>query len=109
MTGESAASLPPSQPLRSDAERRAGYWSRAELALYLGVSPWTVTRRVKADPSFPVLRGFGPDRYPIERVKAYLQRLEQGRGRAYRKSADLLHLDANGRMNGASAEPRAAS
>jgi hypothetical protein len=107
--GQSDSSSSASQPLRSDAERRAGYWSRAELALYLGVSPWTVTRRVKADPAFPVLRGFGPDRYPIERVKAYLQRLEQGRGRAHRKSADLLHLEANGRTNSGTAQPERAS
>jgi hypothetical protein len=66
-----------------------GYWSSDELAAYLGVSRWTIQRRVKADPAFPVLRGWGPDRFPIDRVKAYLQRQEQGRGRAY-KSRSLL-------------------
>jgi hypothetical protein len=107
--GQFDASLPPSQTRPSDVERREGYWTLPELAMYLGVSRWTVSRRVKADPAFPVLRGFGPDRYPIERVKAYLQRLESGRGRAYRKSADLLHLDAARRIDGGSAGPGAAS
>ena len=67
-----------------------GYWTIHELAAHLQVSHWTAKRHVKADPAFPVLRGFGPDRFPVERVKAYLQRLEQGRGRAY-KSRGFLH------------------
>jgi len=67
-----------------------GYWTFLELAAYLKVSLATAKRHVKADPSFPVLRGWGPPRFPIERVKAYLQRLEQGRGRAY-KSRGFLH------------------
>ena len=66
-----------------------GYWTIHELAAHLQVSRWTAQRRVKADPSFPVLRGWGPDRFPIERVKAYLQRLEQGRGRAYKSRGFL--------------------
>ena len=68
-----------------------GYWNIRGLAAFLGVSKWTAQRRVNADPAFPVLRGYGPDRYPIERVKAYLQRQEQGRGRAY-KTRGFLHL-----------------
>jgi hypothetical protein len=68
-----------------------GYWTIHELAAYLGVSRWTIQRRVAADPAFPVLRGYGPDRYPIARVRTYLERQEQGRGRAY-KSRGLLHL-----------------
>jgi len=67
-----------------------GYWTVAELADYLKCSRWTITRRVKDDPGFPVLYGFGGPRFPVERVKAYLQRQESGRGRAY-KSARLLH------------------
>ena len=67
-----------------------GYWTIAELAEYLRCSRWTVARRVKSDPSFPVLHGYGAPRFPIDRVKLYLQRLEQGRGRAY-KSGILLH------------------
>jgi hypothetical protein len=31
---------------------RLGYWSADELAAFLGVSRWTIQRRVKADPSF---------------------------------------------------------
>jgi hypothetical protein len=60
-----------------------GYWTLPQLPAYLQVSRWTASPRVKADPAFPVLRGYGPDRYPVERVKAYPQRQEQGRGRAY--------------------------
>jgi len=33
-----------------------GYWTIHELAAYLGVSRWTIQRRVAADPAFPVLR-----------------------------------------------------
>jgi hypothetical protein len=89
---DSDVSAPLSHPRPSDALRREpGYWTIAELAAHLQVSRWTAQRRVKADPSFPVLRGWGSDRFPIDRVKAYLQRLEQGRGRAY-KSRGLLHL-----------------
>ena len=70
-----------------------GYWTLAQLAKYLGCSRWTISRRVKADPGFPVLDGYGGPRFPIERVKAYLQRAEQGRGRAYRarESRGFLH------------------
>ncbi len=55
-----------------------GYWTILDLAAHLQVSRWTAQRRVKADPAFPVLRGWGPDRFPIDRVKAYLPRLEPG-------------------------------
>ena len=103
--GADAASPSPSQPRPSDDLRRTLYWTVDELAKELQVSRWTVQRRVKADPSFPVLRGFGPDRFPVARVLAYLQRLEQGRGRAYRKSGDLLHLAADRRVNGGIGEP----
>lgn len=104
-----------SQPLRSDVLRKdAGYWTIHDLAAYLQVSKWTAKRRVKADKSFPVLKGWGADgaggadRYPVERVKAYLQRLEQGRGKAYQKSADLLHLASTPRVNGGAAAPEQA-
>jgi len=70
-----------------------GYWSIADLATFLGCSRWTIQRRVASDPAFPVLKGFGGPRFPIERVKAYLQRAEQGRGRAY-KTRGLLRSDA---------------
>lgn len=58
-----------------------GYWTLAQLADYMQVSRWTISRRVKAEPGFPgAARGSGPDRYPVERVKAYLQRQEQSDG-----------------------------
>jgi hypothetical protein len=79
---------PPPSPTRGV---EPGYWTLAQLAAYLGCSRWTIARRVKADPAFPVLNGYGGPRFPIERVKAHLQRHEQGRGRAY-KSAGLLRL-----------------
>lgn len=84
-----------------------GYWTIRELATHLQVSHWTAKRRVKADPAFPVLRGFGPDRYPIERVKAYLQRLEQGRGRAY-KTRGFLPLASQPSENTHAADVQAA-
>ena len=74
-------------PVRPDP----GYWTLADLSAYMRCSRWTVARRVKADPGFPVLHGFGGPRFPIERVKAYLQRAEQGRGRAY-KTRGFLSL-----------------
>jgi hypothetical protein len=70
-----------------------GYWSVGQLAAYLGVSRWTIRRRVSADPAFPMLTAFGDVRFPVERVKAYLQRQEQGRGRGY-KTRGFLHLAA---------------
>jgi hypothetical protein len=81
----------PAAQVSEPRSSRLGYWSADELAAFLGVSRWTIQRRVKADPSFPALRGWGPVRFPIERVKAYLQHQEQGRGRAY-KSRHLLSL-----------------
>jgi hypothetical protein len=67
-----------------------GYWTLAELAAYMRCTRWTVARRAK-DAGFPVLHGYGGPRFPIERVKAYLQRQEQRRGRGY-KSRGLLSL-----------------
>ena len=85
-----------------------GYWTLAELAEFLQCSRWTVQRRVKADSGFPVLYGFGGPRFPVERVKAYLQRQESGRGRAY-KSRRFLHSVAQVPVasNGADPEPAA--
>lgn len=68
-----------------------GYWTLVQLAAYMQTSRWTVRRRVAADPAFPVLSAFGAPRFPVERVKAYLQRQEQGRGRAY-KTRGFLRL-----------------
>ena len=45
---------------------------------------------MKADSGFPVLYGFGGPRFAIERTKAYLQRQESGRGRAYKSRRFLL-------------------
>ena len=68
-----------------------GYWTLAQLAAYMQTSRWTVRRRVAGDPAFPVLTTFGAPRFPVERVKAYLQRQESGRGRAY-KTKNFLRL-----------------
>jgi hypothetical protein len=74
----------PMARVRSNAAIATGYWTITQLAAYLGCSRWTVQRRVKADPLFPVLDGWGGSRFPVERVRAYLERQERGRGRAYK-------------------------
>jgi len=84
-----------------------GYWTLAQLAAYMQTSRWTVRRRIAADPAFPVLTTFGAPRFPVERVKAYLQRQEQGRGRAY-KSRGLLRLPAQTSTTVDAGDPEAA-
>jgi predicted DNA-binding transcriptional regulator AlpA len=60
----------------------AAYLTAEQLGAILQLSPKSVYRLAKSDPSFPVLKIGGSVRFPRERVLRWLRDREQGRARS---------------------------
>src|SRR5262245_11804362 len=95
---------PDQQPNSSDEQEclRQEYLTVQEFADMLRVSPKSISRWVKNDPTLPVLRIGGVLRFATKRVLGWLKAREQGPGRDKRLPEPLpshrerLELQGNG-------------
>jgi excisionase family DNA binding protein len=75
--------MTPLSPVLGTEKRVApsAYLTVEEVAELLRLSPKSIYRLVKAEPTLPALRLGGSVRFPRERLERWLRDREQGRGR----------------------------